>query len=525
MSALRRRPDETPAPASLVGARLLVVDDHVDLAENLVEILTLEGAHVVTAHDVQSGTERAAEGFDVALVDAGLPDGTGAELLARLKEMAPDSEAVLFTGQGSLDQAIDAMALGAYAYVLKPFRAEELIRSLSRAVRQVRSTRAGHALRTSLQEERDFITAVLDTAGALVLVLDPAGQVVRCNRACGEIIGLDHATFEGRPVWQALFNAARWPEEAERFAALLRGRAEPRRVTPVNTSLGQARVMAWSDTVHLDAEGRPRFVVWTGVDVTERHQAEAELHHAHEELQQAHAQLREEQAKLLQAEKLSSIGQLSAGVAHEINNPLGGVMSCFEALRDGRVPEHRRPEYEALITEGLTRIAATVRGLLDFARPSPVTTEELDVHEVVDASVRLLAPTIRKRNVEVELSFAPYTVFALADRGQLMQAIVNVVINASHASPRGGRIVIHAEEAAEHVVLAVSDQGGGIPEAIVSKVCDPFFTTKPPGEGTGLGMAITRSIIESHAGQLVIGRDAALGGARVAFHLPRAYPD
>ncbi len=505
----------------LDGARLLLIDDQADLVENLREILEDEGAVVAVAGTLAAGLDVATDGpFDVALIDVRLPDGSGLTALPALREIAPLSEVVLITGHGSLDQAIQAIETGAYAYVLKPFNPDLLVQSVERAVRQVRTTRQRRALQRSLQQERDFISAVLDTAGALVLVMDRAGGVVRCNTACEDATGYTLEQAQGRPPWQALM-PERAAEEDAAFRASLGAPFPQKRETEIVTRTGEQRVITWNNTALPGPTGEPAFVVWTGIDVTERRAAERRLMSAHEALKQAHERLREEQAKLLHAEKLSSIGQLSAGVAHEINNPLGGIMTCFEALRAGRVRADRRGEYEAVIADGLERIAATVRGLLDFARPRAATPEAIDVATVVGASLRLISPSMRRTRVEPDVQIEEGEVAVRADRSQLMQALVNVLLNATHASPVGSPVHVSVLERGDFVGVAVDDHGDGIPVEIRDKVCDPFFSTKPEGQGTGLGLSITQGILNAHGGSLALD-DSPMGGARVVLWLPRA---
>lgn len=243
------------------------------------------------------------------------------------------------------------------------------------------------------------------------------------------------------------------------------------------------------------------------------------LREAFERLGDANRRLVEEQAKLVQAEKLSSIGLLASGVAHEINNPLSGVMSLFKALREQAVSVERRGEYFETIQDGLERIEVTVHGLLDFARQrAPMTTEE-DAAEIVSSCVRLLRPLQRKKDLSVENRIAPGSLRVRADRTQLMQAIVNVLMNAIHAVPQGGKIAVEPRTAPGQVGIRVVDNGGGIPGELLGKVCDPFFTTKPAGEGTGLGLAITLGIARAHGGDLTIASEQGKG-TTVTLWLP-----
>ena len=146
--------------------------------------------------------------------------------------------------------------------------------------------------------------------------------------------------------------------------------------------------------------------------------------------------------------------------------------------------------------------------------------EDVDAREAVEGALGLIGPALRKRSVEVDVRVHRCAVFAHVDRAQLLQALVNVLLNACHAAPERGAIVVDARETAEGTDIWVADSGPGIPDALREKVCEPFFSTKPEGQGTGLGLSITRGILESHGGSLIITRDAELGGARMTFRLP-----
>jgi signal transduction histidine kinase len=256
--------------------------------------------------------------------------------------------------------------------------------------------------------------------------------------------------------------------------------------------------------------------------LAERERSRAEmLRQARDQLAEANQRLVAEQAKLIQAEKLSSIGLLAAGVAHEINNPLTGVMGCAKALRDGISEPERRAEYWEAVHDGLERMRGTVQSLLDFARQRPPAPTEQDAGEVVQSCVRLLQPLERKKDLKVDNRVAAGAALVQADRAQLMQALVNVMMNSIHAAPQGSAVVVSARAEGDLVGIRIEDSGGGIPQEQLKKVCDPFFTTKPEGEGTGLGLAITLSIVRAHGGDLAIESEVGKGTA-VTLWLPKS---
>lgn len=216
--------------------------------------------------------------------------------------------------------------------------------------------------------------------------------------------------------------------------------------------------------------------------------------------------LHDEHTMLLRAERLSSIGLIAASVAHEINNPLCGVMALIKGLRDRGMPEAKFNEYMVTIQDGLERMRATVQGLLDFVRERPLAIARVDAVEVIEECVRLCGSAARKKQVELKVSLRPGEAIVSADRSRLAQVLLNLLLNAIYATPAGGTVEFSAVHSAGEgrCGLRVSDTGSGIPKEILARVCDPFFTTKPTGQGTGLGLAVVSSIIKAHKGELAI---------------------
>lgn len=254
----------------------------------------------------------------------------------------------------------------------------------------------------------------------------------------------------------------------------------------------------------------------------DRERARADdLRKVNELLEQANRQIGEEQLKVLQNEKLASIGLLAAGVAHEINNPLMGISACVTALRNGNLPEDRHRHYLEVIDEALSRMGTTVQALLGYARHKPDGTTQLDARAAVAACLPLIAQLLREKRVVVDLSIEAGEATLLGNASQLAQASMNVLLNAIHASPPGGKVAVWCTHEAERVGLHFKDHGPGIPKKHLRLVCDPFFTTKPEGQGTGLGLSVTQGIVKNHGGELVIASEEG-AGTTVTFWLPKA---
>jgi signal transduction histidine kinase/CheY-like chemotaxis protein len=247
----------------------------------------------------------------------------------------------------------------------------------------------------------------------------------------------------------------------------------------------------------------------------------------HEDLQKQLEALRVAQARLVQSEKLAAIGQLIAGVAHEVNNPLTSVLLRAQIIRQQRLPEAALRDLDTIIAEA-RRAAATVRGLLDFARQRPPERKLTQVNDVIKAALDLTAYELSSRHIACETRLAADLPPTLADPHQLQQVLINLINNAwqaiSAAGERGRltlttRTVIStawegspmAQRRRRMIRIELADDGPGIPQELLSRIFDPFFTTKPEGVGTGLGLAICHGIIHEHGGDIWAESDSAKG--------------
>jgi two-component system NtrC family sensor kinase len=232
-------------------------------------------------------------------------------------------------------------------------------------------------------------------------------------------------------------------------------------------------------------------------------------------------QLADAQRQLTQADKLASVGRLAAGLAHEINNPLTGVLTyaSFLEKRAGDNPEVRA-DLEVIVRE-TKRCREIVRGLLDFARQSPPERRPTDLNEVVRHGVAIVMNQLALGRVSLQLDLAADLAPVPVDGNQIQQVIVNLMLNAADAiGERGGTIQVTTRAVGDATELTVEDSGAGIPEEAMDHLFEPFFTTKG-SRGNGLGLAVTWRIVESHGGTIQV--ESKVGkGTRFAVRLPYA---
>jgi two-component system sensor histidine kinase VicK len=227
--------------------------------------------------------------------------------------------------------------------------------------------------------------------------------------------------------------------------------------------------------------------------------------------------------QVTQHEKLAAVGELAAVVAHEVNNPLDGMHSLIRLVLDGpEVPEETRGHL-GMVDDGLSRLEMIVRRLLTFtadeAEPSLVST----IDEQLERALAFVGRRLEISGVEVRLRLEGDRVPIRVDPNRFPQVLVNLLLNAADAMPEGGRLTISARSEDGGVCIAFEDEGPGVPPGLQEQIFRPFFTTKGPGKGTGLGLAVSRRIIEGHGGTLSV-REAERGGARFEVRL-RSEPD
>jgi PAS domain S-box-containing protein len=350
-------------------------------------------------------------------------------------------------------------------------------------------SRSPDALERSLKELADIkfaldqstIVAITDQRGIINFVNDQFCRISKYSR--DELVGQDHRIINSgfhpkdfiRGLWTTIASGKVWKGE-------LRNRAKDQSIYWVDTTI----------VPFLNPDGRPYQYVAIRHDITQRKLAEAQV------LEQA--------VQLQRAAQLSFVGELAAGLAHEIKNPLAGIQGVVDILIRRR--DKNDPEREALegMRHEVTRIDNTVRLLLDRARPRLVSLRETSLRELVARSVNLARAQVTnaigsEKQVKIDFEAPEDPVMISIDPGQIEDAVLNLIINAIEAVDVDGQVTIRLstpQDDAEEIAIEVSDNGTGISEPDLSKVFDPFFTTRQ--SGTGLGLPSVRRIARLHGG-------------------------
>ena len=282
---------------------------------------------------------------------------------------------------------------------------------------------------------------------------------------------------------------------------------------------GEKRLLRWSCRVLKDERGRVTGALSTARDITDMRRAEkvreelaaaearAEVEHAMaEELKIAYEKLKDTQAQLVQAEKLASIGLLSAGVAHELASPLTGLLLLIDArMARGIVDEKARAEFVKM-RDAVCRMTAIINDLRAFARDPKGERESCGLNGLIDATLNFSKHSLTLRGIKIVTAYDEQLPAVRGTKNQIQQIVLNIVNNARDAMSRGGTLTIATRVAAdgERVLMSFADTGEGVRAEHLPKLFDPFFTTKEQGKGVGLGLAVSHGIVTAHGGEITV---------------------
>jgi len=440
---------------------VLIVDDDEALSENLAEIVQELGVETVITRDRQSAlAAAAARDFDVALIDVRLPDGDGLSLLGPLRARSPHLQAVMVTGNASVEGAMAAVRGAVFAYVLKPVSPPDLLDTTRRALDQAALYREGERLRRELERSEQTHRELVESVPGFVLAMDAAGRLTTWNSELEKVTGYPRAEMLGT--------------DGRRFVGPA---GQP---TDLPLKSGGKRKVRWRQAAVKGRDERTTTYA-VGIDVTD----EDEI-------------LR----RLLRSERLAAVGTLAAGLAHEVRNPLNSA-SLQLTLLERRLDRGDEPgavlPIAHIIKSEIDRLDRLVREFLAFAQPRPLEPRPIDVGELFAAVTGLITPEAESVHVSITVDVAKGTPAVLGEAERLRQVLLNLTRNAVEAmSDTGGQLRLRARRGGGEVEIAVEDDGPGFGEEL--PVFDAFFTTK--SHGTGLGLAIVHRIVADHGGTI-----------------------
>ncbi len=339
-----------------------------------------------------------------------------------------------------------------------------------------------------LNEIRSFNESILQNLYGGIVSYNHEGSITFINRPGAKLLGWEESEVLGRSIDEVLGNGER---KSSFFRERLKGDGDLFSETEVLKKGGERIPIEVFLSYLRDPGGKITGVTGIFRDLTEKKEIEARMH---------------------RIDKLASLGQLASGIAHEIKNPLAGIGSAVQVLSSSIQGNDNRKKVFNEILNQIHRLDGTIRNMLSFARPGLLKLAPTDPNEVIEAVIFLVRQQLKKQNIETRLDLEKELPKVMIDPQQIQQAVLNVVLNAVEAMASGGILTISMKEKAVadpskkespiFISIVVSDTGPGIPDATMTRIFNPFYTTKPAG--TGLGLSITQRIIEEHRGKIDI---------------------
>ncbi len=350
-----------------------------------------------------------------------------------------------------------------------------------------------------LKEAHDFINKIIQSSPNAITATDMKGNILIWNRAAEETIGYKASDVIGKMNIQKIY-----PDEmARKVMQMLR--------SPEHGGVGRLNVYPMvymrqdgaviegnlSAAIIYDSSGKEIATVGSFVDLKERLEMERAL--------------RQIQEQLLQSEKLAAMGRLTSQIAHELNNPLYGIMNTLELLKTEISPQSKRRKVLEMALSETVRLSDLLRNMLSFSKPDQEEKQPVDVNTVLDEILLLHEKQLQENDIKIKTEFARALPEIRASKNQLRQVFLNLVANARDAMPNGGTLRVTTTANHEKIEIKIADTGMGIKEEHIKKIFDSFFTTKDSVKGVGLGLSVCYGFIKDHSGDIQVQSQVGAG--------------
>jgi PAS domain S-box-containing protein len=356
-----------------------------------------------------------------------------------------------------------------------------------------------------MREERNKAQQYLNIAGVIIIAINEEGIVSLINKKGCDVLGYTEEEIIGKNWYDLCVPERDRKERKDTFQKVMAGQIDEAEdyENSIITKSGEERIIAWHNTTIRDEKDQIIGTLSSGEDITRRKRTEEEL---------------------LRSEKLASLGQLAASVAHEVNNPLAGIMVYVKLLlkkyKEKKLQAENSKEQLLKMEKELDRTTRIIKNLLDFSRQSEPNIRPVEINKVLEAALLLVGHQISLENIKLEKQFDEQLPLVYADFDQIQQVLINIILNATQAMPDGGNLTIITsvadgieigEALKKTVRIDIRDTGVGIPRENLGKLFTPFFTTKEKGKGVGLGLPVVHGIIERHKGKIEVDSQPNVG--------------
>ncbi|MDJ0784433.1 MAG: response regulator [Desulfosarcinaceae bacterium] len=489
---------------------VLLIDDEVDIREVTRLALQDAGYSVICAADGQAGVALCDSHHpQLIITDIRMPVMDGLAVLERVKRTHPQTEVVVVTAFAEISLAVRALQLDASDFITKPINASALLVALERACERYRSRQklreytaflaSGWAgASQALKVAYDYQTRLIENSLDGILGCDAAGRLVMVNRSLEQLLGRTRDLLVGHCRFQDLLSAEEYARFQHALGQVDLGGAGRLPLFETRLAATASEIPVQLSAVQLIEADQPVGLVCFVRDLRALRRLEREM---------------ADHARLLHQDKMMALGRLAASVAHEINNPLAGVLNYLKLMAhitsEGKGNSEtlkRFDNYLDLVINETQRCSKIVSNLLAFSRKSALVREPVDLSEMLSRCVLLSQHKLELHAIQLHCRWDAQLPTVEGDTNQLQQCVVNLVFNAIDAMPDGGDLFLSAahRKAEQAVVIEVRDTGRGIDPTNRPLIFEPFFTTKQEGAGVGLGLSTSFGIIERHRGRLSV---------------------
>jgi PAS domain S-box-containing protein len=354
-------------------------------------------------------------------------------------------------------------------------------------------------MENQLREAYDFINKIIQSSPNAIIAIDMTGNILIWNRAAEETLGYKAAEVIGKMSIEKIY-----PEGMARQLMQMTRSPEHGGVGKLNAYPmvyvrrdGTVVEGNLSAAIIYDADGKEIASVGSFVDLKERLEMERAL--------------RRTQEQLLQSEKLAAMGRLTSQIAHELNNPLYGIMNTLELLKTEVSPQSKRRKVLEMALSETVRLSELLRKMLSFSRPDQEEKQAVNLNTVLDEILLLYAKQLQENDIKIKTFFAAELPPIMASKNQLRQVFLNLVANARDAMPGGGTLSVKTDSDKANVKIEISDTGIGIKEEHLKRIFDSFFTTKDSVKGVGLGLSVCYGFIKDHGGDIQVKSEVETG--------------
>ena len=473
--------------------RVLVVDDEQLILKIISDILTKEGYEVIVANNCEKAAEYLrSSNFNVVLSDIKMPVKSGIDLLEEIKKKDPNIPVILMTGFASLETAVEAVQNGAFDYLIKPLDYGKLKSVIEHAADRYELYRENTRLLSDLKElntnlelkvkERNRqLENTLNSTIESIITTDRDLTIETTNPKSSEIFGRNCVGEKLSLLFQGI-----------NFDTIIPKILSDPSYSTKHEVRHDNKFLEVSLSPLIDFETKEIFgVIAATEDITEKKKLEAQLIHS---------------------AKMSGVGQLAAGVAHEFNNILSGIIGYTSLALTRQDLDSARKDLK-VIEKASDRAVEIVNKLLSFSRQKGEKFQVAQIESVIDDALGLVEHTFETEGIRILRSYEKVPAIRM-NLGELQQVFLNLAINSKHAMPQGGAIAISTKLAGNYVRIDFSDTGVGIPPENLSRIFEPFFTTKlseGTKSGTGLGLSVIYAIIERHGGRIDVSSEVNKG--------------